>query len=223
METSDELKAAANHTLRWRGGQAVLRGETPAARVPGRRYDLVVMAASAGGVRAFQSLLSRLPEDFPLPIAIVQHRTTRDPNLLARVLSRHTPLIVKVASEGERLEAGTVYLAPPSAHLTVDSDLRVDLRDGKRIRHVLSSANPLFESAAQALPGRVIAVVLTGYDRDATDGVQAVKLSGGTVIAQDEATSETFNMPRSAIETGCVDRVLPLQQIGPALVVLARA
>jgi two-component system chemotaxis response regulator CheB len=212
-----------NQTLGWRRGQAVPPSAAPAARATGQRYNLVVMAASAGGVKAFESLLSRLPQEFPLPIAIVQHRSTRDPNLLARVLSRHTPLRVKVAAEGERLEAGTVYLAPPNAHLTVDPNLRVGLKDGVKIRHVLSSANPLFESAAQALPGRVIAVVLTGYDRDATDGVQAVKLSGGIVIAQDEATSESFGMPSSAIATGCVDRVLPLPEIGPALVALARA
>ena len=105
----------------------------------------------------------------------------------------------------------------------VDQDLRVSLQDGAKIRHVLSSANPLFESAARGLPGRVIAVVLTGYDRDATDGVQAVRLSGGTVIAQDAATSMSLGMPGSAIQTGCVDRVLPLQEIGTALVALARS
>lgn len=66
-------------------------------------------------------------------------------------------------------------------------------------------------------------MVLTGYDRDATDGVQAVRLSGETVIAQDEATSTSFGLPGSAIQTGCVDRVLPLQEIGPALVALARS
>ena len=181
------------------------------------------MAASAGGVAAFESVLSALPADFPLPVAIVQHRSTKDPNLMARVFGRHTALAVKTAAQGERMEPGTVYLAPPHAHLTVDRELRVSLKEGSKIRHVLSSANPLFESAARALPGRVIAVVLTGYDRDATDGVQAVRLSGGTVIAQDEATSTSFGMPGSAIQTGCVDRVLPLQEIGPALVALARS
>lgn len=187
------------------------------------RFDVVVMAASAGGVKAFEALLSRLPADFPLPIAIVQHRTTSDPNLLAKVLSRHTALVVKTAQQGEAMQPGTVYLAPPHCHLVVDADLRLAFSDGGRIRHVLSSANPLFESAARALPGRVIAVVLTGYDRDATDGVQAVKRSGGIVIAQDEASSESFGMPASAIKTGCVDRVLPLGHIGGALVALARS
>jgi two-component system chemotaxis response regulator CheB len=90
-----------------------------------------------------------------------------------------------------------------------------------RIRHVLSSANPLFSSAAKVFGSRVIAIVLTGSDRDATNGVQTVKTRGGIVIAQDRATSKMFAMPRSAIETGCVDRVMPLEEIAPALMRLA--
>ncbi len=100
------------------------------------------------------------------------------------------------------------------------SDRSAELVDGGRIRHVLSSANPLFSSAAEALGGRVIAVVLTGGDRDATDGVQSVRMGGGVVLAQDEATSANFSMPRSAIETGCVDQVLPLAAIAPTLIAL---
>jgi two-component system chemotaxis response regulator CheB len=205
----------------WQHGRAVLAPAPRPARTAGK-FDLVVMAASAGGLKAFEALLGALPEDFPLPIAIVQHRTARDPNLMARVLSRHTALPVKIAEAGERLEPGTVYLAAPDRHMTVDAELRVRYQDGGRIRRVLSSANPLFESAAKALPGRVVAVVLTGYDSDATDGVQAVKLSGGTVIAQDIGSAQTFEMPRSAIATGCVDRVLPLDEIGAALVALTK-
>ena len=90
-------------------------------------------------------------------------------------------------------------------------------RDGRRIRFLRSSANPLFESAAKVFEGHVIAVVLTGYGRDGTDGVQGVKIHGGTVIAQDLATSEQWSMPQSAIQSGAVDYVLPLSAIGPAL------
>ena len=96
---------------------------------------------------------------------------------------------------------------------------RFELIDGRRIRHVFSSANPLFTTAADVL-GPVIGVVLTGMGRDGTDGVQAVKEAGGVVIAQDEATSEWFSMPRSAIATGAVDYVLPLDRIGAKLVEL---
>ena len=85
-----------------------------------------------------------------------------------------------------------------------------------------SSANPLFASAAQTFGDGVIAVVLTGGDRDATDGVQTVKRRGGIVIAQDEPSSVAFSMPRSAIETGCVDSILPLHDIAPELLRRAR-
>ncbi|HEU4647690.1 MAG TPA: chemotaxis protein CheB [Gemmatimonadales bacterium] len=183
-----------------------------------RTFDLVVLAASAGGIDAVGRVLAALPADFPVPIAVVQHR--RDGGVLPVILARHTRLAVKLAQDGEPIRPGTVYIAPSASHLTVAPDRRFALKDGTRIRHVLSSAIPLFSSAARALPGRVIAVILTGSGTDATDGVQAVKSSGGIVIAQDKATSQAFGMPGAAIATGCVDLVLPLEQIGPTLVQL---
>jgi two-component system, chemotaxis family, protein-glutamate methylesterase/glutaminase len=186
-----------------------------------RHHALVVMAASAGGVQALQKVLSGLPRDFPLPIAVVQHRTGNPPNLLARVLGRHTALTVKNAEDGERMRAGTVYLAPPREHLVVRPDESLALINGRKIRHLRSSANPLFASAAQVYGDGVIAVVLTGGDRDATDGVQSVRQHGGIVIAQDEATSAMFAMPRAAIQTGAVHAILPLPDIAPELLRLA--
>lgn len=183
---------------------------------------MVVMVASAGGLQALKKILGALPADFPMPIAVVQHRTAKPPNLLDQVLARSTALRVRMATEGEKLCPGTVYLAPPDLHLLLGRDGMCHLFDGERISHVRSSANPLFASAADTFGGRVVAVVLTGGDRDGTAGVQSIKEQGGIVIAQDEATSQTFSMPRSAIETGCVDRVLPVEEIGPALLRLAR-
>lgn len=185
---------------------------------PARRCDLVVIAASAGGIQALQEILSGLPASFPAPIAIVQHRSRHHPDLLARVLGWHTPLRVKLVEESETLRPGTVYVAPPDLHLTVRADRSLALADGSRIRHVLSSANPLFTSAAEVFGGRLVAVILSGLGRDATDGVQGVKAAGGTVIAQNKATSQHFGMPQSAIATGCVDLILPLEDIAPALV-----
>ena len=186
------------------------------------RYDVVVMAASAGGVAALRTVLSALPPDFPLPIAVVQHRSAAHPNMLARVLGCRIPLKVKTAENGEVMRPGTVYLAPPDLHMTVAAGGRISLRNGMKIRHVRSSANPLFESAAEALQGRVIAVVLTGYDSDGTDGVQLVKRQGGIVIAQDQATAAHFEMPRAAIESGSVEHILPLHLIAGELVRLAK-
>jgi two-component system chemotaxis response regulator CheB len=181
-------------------------------------FDLVVMAASAGGIQALQQVLSSLPANFPVPICVVQHRSLHTPDLLPRVLGRSTLLKVKRSEPGERMQPGTVYLAPIDAHLLVNPDRTLAMRDGVRIRHVLSSANPLFISAAQATGKGTIGVVLTGNDSDATDGVQAIKQEGGLVIAQDRATARNFGMPGSAIQTGAVDYILPLDLIGPALV-----
>jgi two-component system chemotaxis response regulator CheB len=183
---------------------------------------MVVMAASAGGIPAFQKLLGALPADFALPIAIVQHRSITPPNLLARVLGRHAALKVKNAEAGEALQPGTVYLAPPHQHLVVQRDHTLGFMDGRKIRHVQSSANPLFESAAEVFGDGVIAVVLTGFDRDATDGVQTVRHRGGIVIAQDEASSHIFGMPQSAIATGAVNAILPLGDIARELERLAK-
>ena len=101
--------------------------------------------------------------------------------------------------------------------VTIGADRRFHYHDGRRIRFVRPSANPLFESAARVFDGHTIAVVLSGGGSDATDGVQDVKAKVGTVIAQDECTSEHWHMPRSAIESGAVDHVPPVEAIGPML------
>ena len=120
------------------------------------RYDAVVVAASAGGVTALQKLISGLPPDFPIPMAVVQHRTSRHPQMLANVLARHAAIPVRMAKNGEVMQPGTVYLASPDFHMAVRSDRSLAFLDGRKIRHVRSSANPLFESAALSLGGRVV-------------------------------------------------------------------
>jgi two-component system chemotaxis response regulator CheB len=152
-------------------------------------------------------------------VAVVLHRSRREIDLLPMVLARSRTLPVRRVEPGQAVQPGTVYVAPADAHLVVSPTHRFELIDGRRIRHVFSSANPLFTTAADVL-GPVIGVVLTGMGRDGTDGVQAVKQAGGIVIAQNEATSEWFSMPRSAIASGAVDYVLPLDRIGAKLVEL---
>jgi chemotaxis response regulator CheB len=191
------------------------RAEIP-HRVPAD--DLVVIATSAGGVSALPRVLSPLPAEFPAAVAVVQHRSAALPLLLPELLARRTPLTVKIAQEGELLHGGTIYIAPPDLHMVLHADRTVHLVDGHKIRHVRSSANPLFESAAAVFRGHLIAIVLTGTGRDATDGVQAVKASGGIVIVQEPTGAEHASMPQSAIDSGSVDSVLPLEEIGPTLV-----
>lgn len=180
--------------------------------------QMIVMAASAGGVQALGEILSALPADFPVPMAIVLHRPADRVSRLPEILARRTKLKVKQAEEGEAIQPGTVYVAPPHRHLIVNPEHTFSYWHGQRIHGTHSSANPLFASAAAACKPPIIAVVLTGGDADATDGVQTVKANGGIVLAQDAASCEFFSMPSSAIKTGAVDLVLPLKEIGPTLI-----
>jgi two-component system chemotaxis response regulator CheB len=183
-------------------------------------FELVAMAASAGGLHAIGEVLSGLPEDFPVPVAVVQHLDPRHASLMAGILSRRTPLAVNEAEEGDKLVPGTVYIAPPNNHLLVNGDGTLSLTQTELVHFVRPSADLLFESTAASYRERAIAVVLTGTGTDGAMGVQAVKKMGGTVIAQDESSSEFFGMPAAAIQTGSVDFVLPLGEIPPALTTL---
>ena len=178
---------------------------------------LVVITASAGGIKALSQVLSTLPADLNAAVAVVQHRLPHAESRLREILQRQTPLPVRVAGGGDAIKGATIYVARPDLHLTVAPDRRFTYVDGQRIRFVRSSANPLLETAAPVFGRHLIAVVLTGYGKDATDGVQTVKAHGGVVIAQDRDSSEHWDMPQAAVKTGAVDQVLPLDRIGSAI------
>ena len=165
-------------------------------------------------------ILCALPADFPAALVVVQHLDPRHRSLMADILARRTVLDVKQAEEGDRLQPGTVYIAPPNRHLLVNPDATLSLSQSELVHFVRPSADLLFESVAASTKTRAIAVVLSGTGSDGAMGVRAIKKTGGTVIAQDEPTSEFFGMPGAAIHTGVVDFVLPLGEIAPALVTL---
>ncbi|CAA9382021.1 Chemotaxis response regulator protein-glutamate methylesterase CheB [uncultured Leptolyngbya sp.] len=190
------------------------------APFPNTAYDIVAVATSLGGLRALSQILSALPANFPVAIVVVQHLHPHHRSWLAQILSRHTALSVKQAEEGDRLCLGTVYIAPPNKHLLVNGYGILTLSDTARVHFCRPAANNLFESVATSFKERAIAVVLTGLDGDGATGVQAIKQMGGTVIAQDEATSKAPSMPKAAFDTGCVDLVLPLNEIASTLISL---
>jgi len=188
--------------------------------LPDASFEVVAVAASAGGLNALSQLLAGLPADFPAAVAVVQHLDPRHRSLMADILSRRTAMQVKQAEEGDKLSPGTVYIAPPNKHLLVNREGTVSLTQSELVHFVRPSADLLFESVAASFKHRVIGVVLSGSGSDGSMGVQAIKKMGGTVIAQDEATSEFFSMPNAAIQTGSVDFILPLNEIPSALVTL---
>ena len=188
-------------------------GVTPA-------FDIVALAASAGGLTALGEILAQLPPEFPAAVVVVQHLDPRHRSLMSEILARRTRLAVKQAEGGEPLHPGTVYIAPPDYHMLVNPDRTISLTQSELVHFVRPSADLLFESVAGSYKERSIAVVLTGTGSDGSMGVQAIKNMGGTVIAQDEVTSEFYGMPQAAIKTGSVDFILGLDEIASALVTL---
>lgn len=193
---------------------------TPAPR-PGGRADLVAVGASLGGPRALATLLRALPGDFPAPIAVVQHIADGFTEGLAAWLATESRLDVREARDGEPLAPGRVLIAPSGRHLVVAEGM-ARLSDAPPVDTFRPSVTPLFASAARSYGARACGVLLTGMGRDGAEGLRVLREAGGPTIAQDEATSAVFGMPKAAIELGAVERVLPLDEIARALGELTR-
>lgn len=195
------------------------QGASPPARV--RRAELVAIGASLGGPRALASILRALPAAFPAAIAVVQHIADGFTEGLAGWLAGEARLQVREACDRDPIRPGTVSIAPTGSHLVVEEGC-YRLSDAAPVDTFKPSVTPLLASAAQAYGNRVCGVVLTGMGRDGAAGLKAIRDAGGTTLAQDEATSTVFGMPRAAIELDAVDRVLPLDEIPRVLTELTR-
>jgi two-component system chemotaxis response regulator CheB len=179
-------------------------------------FDIVALAASAGGLNALTHVLSALSPQFPAAIVVVQHLDRRHRSVMADILNRRSKVAVKEAVQGERVYAGHAYTAPPDHHLLVNPDHTLALTQTELVHFVRPSADLLFESVAASFRERAIAVVLSGSGTDGAMGVRAIKKMGGTVIVQD-AGAAFAGMPDAARATGAADFVLDLDEIAPVL------
>ena len=180
-------------------------------------FDIVVIGASAGGVHALETVLGALPSPFPVAIGLVLHLSPDHDSILAEILARRTRRRVVWAAQGSRLMPNAVYVAPPNQHLGIDALGVIALSSAPREQYARPSIDHLFESAAKAFGARTLGVLLTGNGADGSAGATAIFNAGGIVIAQDEASSEYFSMPRQAIESGAATIVLPLLAISAAV------
>ncbi len=179
---------------------------------------VVAIASSMGGIEALKTIVTSLPEDFTGAILVIQHLSPDYKSHLTHILSRHTTLDVKEAKEGIKLRAGSIYVATPNKHLIVNKDGTLSLSNAPKEHFVRPSAEYTFKSLAKSYREKAVAIVLTGCDGDGREGVQIIKEMGGKVIAQDEKTSQMFSMPEKAIATGCVDLILPIDEIADGIV-----
>jgi two-component system chemotaxis response regulator CheB len=183
-----------------------------------RPVEVVAIGASTGGPSAIIAVLRALPQNYALPILLVMHLHEMFAPAFAEWLDGQTAIRAAFARDGERVgaHAGRVVLAPPGRHLFV-SDGRLRLGDAPERHSCRPSVDTLFESVAREYAAAAMGVLLTGMGRDGAEGLLAMRQAGAATIAQDEASSVVFGMPREAARIGAACQVLPLEAIGPAL------
>jgi two-component system response regulator WspF len=183
----------------------------------GARPPLVVIGASAGGPAALAVLLKGLPANFPAAIVIVQHVDERFVDGLASWLGEQCSLPVRLAQEGERPEVGTVLVAGHGGHLTIRTDGRLAYVSEPRTVAFCPSIDVFFQSVCERWPGSAVGVLLTGMGADGALGLKALRLKGLHTIAQDQATSAVYGMPKAAAAAQAAVDILPLDRIAPRL------
>lgn len=171
------------------------------------KYNVLLLGASTGGPKVLFDLITKLPKDINIPVLVVQHMPVGFTKAFAERMNKASNLEVVEATDKQKIKENTVYIAPGGYHMTVvNGEIRLDL--SPQIHGVRPAVDKLFISAANYYKSSTIAAIFTGMGKDGAEGVIEVKKNGGFVIAQDEESSVVFGMPKSAIQTGCVDVVL---------------
>jgi two-component system chemotaxis response regulator CheB len=190
--------------------------ETPSPVAPGAQagFPVVALVASAGGLEAVSRVLGPLPEDLPAAIVVLIHQSPDRVSVIAEILARRCAMPVAAAEHGSRLFPATVIVAPPGRHVLIGPGPTVGLIVSGAVPPSRPSADLLLATLATAVGPSAIAVVLSGGGHDGATGATAVHRYGGTVLASDAASSESFSMPLAAIERDhAVDHVVDLDAI----------
>jgi two-component system, chemotaxis family, protein-glutamate methylesterase/glutaminase len=184
------------------------------------QFSIAVVGASWGGLAALSELVKGLPVDFPVPMAVIQHRSKQADNLLATLLQDLTPLRVVDVEDKEPIEPGNVYIAPANYHMLVDGG-HFSLTTDPLVRFSRPSIDVTFTSAGDAYPGSTLGVILTGANDDGSRGLRHIVNRGGRAVVQDPATAESKAMPTAALQAVPEAHVVPLRDMAAHLVRLA--
>ncbi len=184
--------------------------------------SLAVIGASWGGLAALSEIVSHLPPNLPVPVAVIQHRSRHADNLLASLLQDLSQLRVVEVEDKEPIEPGAIYVAPANYHMLVDGGY-FSLTTDPMVRFSRPSIDVTFVSAGDAYPGGVLGVILTGANDDGSRGLRHIVNRGGKAIVQEPATAESRAMPAAAVQAVPEAKVLPLRQIAPYMVSMMTA
>jgi two-component system chemotaxis response regulator CheB len=177
-------------------------------------YELVVIGVSAGGMLALSMLLLALPDDYKLPVAIMQHIGANNNNdYLSSYYSRIYELPVCWASPTMPITEGHIYFAPLGYHLLVENDRTFNLSVDDSVNHSRSSIDVLFDSAANVFRKKLVGAILTGASSDGSKGLRNIKNHNGLILVQDPEEAEVDTMPRAAIEAVGVDKTFSLNEL----------
>jgi two-component system, chemotaxis family, protein-glutamate methylesterase/glutaminase len=185
-----------------------------------RPIKVIAIASSTGGPPVLSELFSQLPQDFSIPIIVVQHILPPFAQAMADWLNSKSALQIQVACDNMPLVRGSVYISPGDAHLTVSSLGTIKLERSGSYQGHLPSATRMFESVAQAYNSNSVGIILTGMGHDGSLGLELLSKAGAHVIAQNEETSLVFSMPYEAIKRGIVDEIIPPDEIARRLLKL---
>ena len=200
--------------------EAPVRPAASAARAVPGRYRILAIGTSTGGPVALQEVLTKLPQNFPLPILLIQHMPGSFTPAFAQRLNQQCAIAIKEAADGDGLEAGTALLAPGGKQMVVErrgGRAVVRIQESRPGQNYKPSVDETFSSVARAFPGKTLAVVLTGMGADGREGARLLKQGGSNVWAQDEASCVVYGMPAAIAEAGLADEILPLSEIGASI------
>lgn len=179
---------------------------------------ILAIGASTGGPVALSDIITRLPENFPLPIVVVQHMPENFTKVFAERLNRQAKLSVKEAENGDQLAVGRVLIAPGGKQLMFDrGGQSVRILNGDERVNYKPSVDIMFGSAANVFGSKVLGIVLTGMGADGCDGARLIKQCGGKIWSQDENTCVVYGMPAAVVKAGLSDAVLPIEEFASEL------
>ena len=182
------------------------------------RRKILVIGSSTGGPRALTELMPQLPADLPAAILMVQHMPAEFTRTLAERLNQASELDIREAKKGDSLEYGTALMAPGGYHMVVKKTGAIDLNQGPMVCGVRPSVDVTMESVAEKYGNVCLGVILTGMGSDGTEGSKQIRLVGGKVAAEHESSCAVYGMPRSVIESGNADTVVPLSRLADEII-----